>query len=71
MKILNLVEEAEIAILQQNIITKAMVELSVDIQSQHEKDVKHAFVRGQISVISSQVSMDAEQYYSKYYTDEI
>lgn len=71
MKILNLVEEAEIAILQQNIITKAMVELSVDIQSQHEKDLKHAFARGQISVMSSQASMDADQYYKKFYTDEI
>ena len=70
MQILNLVEEAEIAILQQNIITKAMVELSVDIQSQHEKDVKHAFTRGQISMLRNQ-QMTAEEFYKKFYTDEI
>lgn len=70
MKILSLVEEAEIAILQQTIITNAMSELSQEIQAQHEKDLKHAFCRGQISMLKNQ-EMTAEQYYSKYYTDEI
>ena len=70
MKILSLVEEAEIAILQQRIITNAMSELSQEIQAQHEKDLKHAFCRGQISMLRDQ-EMTAEQYYKKFYTDEI
>lgn len=70
MKILNLVEEAEIAILQQKVITEAMVKLSVNIQDQHEIDLNHAFVRGQISMLEGQ-SMTPSQYYKKFYTDEI
>ena len=70
MKILNLVEEAEIAIIQQKVITKAMVELSVDIQTQHEIDLKHAFNRGRASMMGAFI-MNADQYYTKFYTDEI
>lgn len=71
MKILNLVEEAEAMILLGGDATDVMINLSVEVQTQHEIDLKYAFSRGRISVISSQVSMDADQFYKKFYTDEI
>lgn len=70
MKILNLVEEAEAMILLGGDATDVMINLSVEVQTQHEIDLKHAFNRGRASMMGV-FMMDADQYYSKFYTDEI
>ena len=70
MKILELVEIAETMILQDHNVTDVMVDLSVEVQTQHEIDLKHAFNRGRASMMGT-FMMDADQYYSKFYTDEI
>ena len=66
MKILDLVEEAEVMILQKQEITDIVISLSAEIQAQHEIDLKHAFNRGRVSMMEA-FRMTEDEYYTKYY----
>ena len=66
MKILDLVEEAEVMILQKQEITDIVINLSAEIQAQHEADLKHAFNRGRVSMMEA-FRMTEDEYYTKYY----
>lgn len=69
MKILNLVAQAEVDILQEKDATKVMSSLCKDVEQQHRIDLKHAFNRGRMSVIATFVMTD-EEYCNKFYTKE-